>query len=320
MMATASNFVGITTLKRSRTVESCLQSGSLLTRIGNTPLIKIESLSRELENVEVYAKAEWFNPGGSSKDRPALMMLREGERSGKLTREKIILEATSGNTGIALAMIGSVVGYKVEIVLPENASEERKKILKAYGARIHFSSPFEGSDGAIRLVNKIYNENPGRYFRPDQYNNSANVKAHYETTGVEIFHQTKGRVTHFVAALGTSGTMMGTGKRLREYNRNIQIIAVEPDDALHGIEGLKHMASSIVPGIYNEKFADRKLSVNTNQAYEMAHRMAREEGLFMGHSSGAALVGAMEVGRELSEGIIVTVLPDSGERYLSAEY
>jgi len=319
MTATVSD-LSVKPLKRSKTVESCLQNGSILSRIGNTPLLKIESLSQELKRVEVYAKAEWFNPGGSVKDRAALMMLREAERSGRLTKDKIILEPTSGNTGIALAMISSVVGYRIEIVLPENASEERKKILKAYGAKIHFSSPFEGSDGAIRLARKIYQENLGKYFMPDQYNNPANVKAHYETTGVEIFHQTEGRLTHFVAAIGTSGTLMGTGKRLREYNKNIQIVAVEPDEPLHGIEGLKHMATSIVPGIYDEKFADMKICVNTNQAYEMARRMALEEGLFIGHSAGAALVGALELGKQLAEGVIVTILPDSGERYLSVEY
>jgi cysteine synthase B len=288
-------------------------SNGLLTQIGNTPLLKIV----KLEGVEIYAKAEWFNPGGSVKDRPALWMIEDGERSGRLTRGKVILDATSGNMGIALAMIGAVKGYRVELVMPGSASEERKKILRAYGAEIRFSDPLEGSDGAILEARRLRAENPERYFYADQYNNPSNPRAHYETTGPEIIRQTKGRVTHFVAGIGTGGTIMGTGRRLKEYNKEIRVIAVEPDSGLHGLEGLKHMETSIVPGVYDEGFQDGKIRVSTEEAYEMVWRLAREEGLLAGLSSGAALKGALEVASEIGEGVIVTIFPDGGDRYLS---
>jgi len=286
---------------------------SILERIGNTPLLKIGQWG----DVEVYAKAEWFNPGGSVKDRAALWMIEDGERSGQLTKEKTILDATSGNTGIGYAMIGAVKGYKVKLVMPENAGEETKQILKAYGAEMKFTDPLEGPDGAIREARRMYEEDPDRYFYPDQYNNPANPQAHYETTGLEIIEQTRGRVTHFVAGIGTGGTLMGTGRRLKEYRADIQIIAVEPDSGLHGIEGLKHMETSIVPGIYDESFLDGKVRVSTEDAYEMARRLAREQGLLVGQSSGAALKGALEVVKEIKAGVVVTIFPDSGTRYLN---
>jgi len=286
---------------------------SLLKHIGNTPLLRIGQWGK----VEIYAKAEWFNPGGSVKDRPALWMIEDGERTGRLTKDKIILDATSGNTGIGYALIGAIKGYRVLLAMPENASEERKKILRAYGAQLMFTDPLEGTDGAIREVRRLYQEDPERYFYPDQYNNPANPRAHYETTGVEIIRQTRGRVTHFVAGIGTAGTIMGAGRRLKEFNPNIQVIAVEPDCGLHGIEGLKHMETAIVPGIYDEDFPDGKIQVSTEDAYEMARRLAREKGLLVGQSSGAAMVAALKVARSIERGVIVTIFPDSGSRYLS---
>ena len=290
---------------------------SLLAQIENTPLLKIVTLGKVLEEVEIYAKAEWFNPGGSVKDRPALWMIEDGERSGRLTREKVILDATSGNTGIAYAMIGAIKGYRVELVMPENVSKERRRILRAYGAEIRFTDPLEGPDGAILEARRLYEGNAERYFYPDQYNNPCNPRAHYETTAPEIIRQTKGRVTHFVAGVGTGGTIMGTGRRLKEYNEEIQLIAVEPDSGLHGIEGLKHMGNSIVPGVYDEGFPDGKIRVSTEEAYEMVRWLAREEGLLVGQSSGAALKGALEVAKEIGKGVIVTIFPDGGDRYLS---
>lgn len=291
---------------------------TILERIGRTPLVRIRRLAPELgAGAEIYAKAEWFNPGGSVKDRPALRMISEGEKSGQLTKDKIILDSTSGNTGIAYALIGTVKGYQVELVMPANASEERKAILRAFGAKITLTDPLEGSDGAIREAHRLYEENPGRYFMPDQYNNPANWQAHYDTTGPEIIAQTQGRVTHFIAGIGTSGTLIGTGRRLKEFNPNIQIFAVEPQQPMHGIEGLKHMATSLVPGIYDESLLDGKIAVSTEEAYELARRLAREEGLLVGQSSGAALAGAWRLARRIGRGVIVTVFPDSGDRYLS---
>lgn len=295
-----------------------LRVPSVLHLVGDTPLLEITKLTRGLSpRVRVFAKLEGFNPGGSVKDRPALFMVEEGLRTKALGPGKTILDSTSGNTGIALAMIGAVLGYPVELVMPANVSVERKKIILAYGAKISFSSEFEGSDGAIRLCRKILHNSPDRYFKPDQYFNSANPLAHYQTTGPEIWRQTQGRITHFVAGIGTGGTVMGTGRFLKKQNAQIQVIAVEPDDAFHGLEGLKHMASSIVPGIYHENELDRKIAVSTEHAYETVYHLGREEGVLVGQSSGAALWAALSVARELDEGVVVTIFPDFGDKYLS---
>ncbi len=290
---------------------------SLIDLVGNTPLVRINNLTKHFQNVDIYAKLEAYNPGGSVKDRPALRMVEEAECSGELTRDKVILDSTSGNTGIAYAWIGAIKGYKVELVMPQNVSEERKKIVGAFGAKITFSDPLEGSDGAILEARRLLKENPEKYFKPDQYNNPANSNAHYLTTGKEVFEQTNGSVTHFIATIGTGGTIMGTGKRLKELNPEIQVIAAEPEYPLHGIEGLKHMASSIVPGIYHEDQLDGKIPIPTEEAYDMSKRLALEEGLFMGQSSGAAMWGALELAKRLDEGLIVTVFPDGGDKYLS---
>ncbi len=291
---------------------------SPLDLVGNTPLVRIRRITQGIsKDVEVYAKLEWYNPGGSVKDRAALWMIEDAERSGRLTKDKVILDSTSGNTGIAYAWIGAVKGYRVELVVPANVSEERKKILKAFGANVVFSNPLEGSDGAIRLAWKLYVDNPEKYCKLDQYNNPCNPRAHYESTGSEIITQTDGRITHFVASIGTGGTIMGTGRRLKEFRSDIQVIAVEPDNPLHGLEGLKHMASSIVPGIYHEEELDDKISVPTEEAYEMAKRLAREEGLLVGQSSGAAMWGALNVARTLKQGVVVVIFPDGGDKYLS---
>jgi cysteine synthase B len=290
---------------------------SILEQIGNTPLLRFTSLSKVLDQVEIYGKAEWFNPGGSVKDRPALQMIEAGEHSGALTREKVILDSTSGNTGIAYALIGAVKGYRVELVVPHNVSQERKRILQAYGAEVIYTDPLAGSDGAIREAHRRYAADPEKYFMPDQYNNPANWQAHYDTTGPEIIAQTGGRITHFIAGVGTSGTLMGTGRRLREFNPDIQIAAVLPAEDLHGIEGLKHMETAIVPGIWDENFADLKLSVQTEDAYDMARRLAVEEGILVGQSAGAAVYAALELARQLSKGVVVAILPDAGDRYFS---
>ncbi len=291
---------------------------SVLHLIGNTPLLELTKITGGISpRVRIFAKLEGFNPGGSVKDRAALKMVNEGLRSGALAPGKTIIDSTSGNTGIALALVGTVLGYPVELVIPANVSIERKKIIAAYGAKMIFSNPLEGSDGAIRLCRQILHETPERYFKPDQYFNTANPQAHYETTGPELWAQTQGRVTHFVAGIGTSGTIMGTGRYLKEKNPQIQIIAVEPDDAFHGLEGLKHMASSIVPGIYHEEQLDRKIPVGTEEAYESVYRLGREEGILVGQSSGAALWATLQVARELEEGTVVTLFPDFGDKYLS---
>lgn len=293
------------------------QNLSILELIGNTPLVRINSLGPGKPGVEIYAKLEWFNPGGSVKDRAALRMIEDAERSGILTQDKTIIDSTSGNTGVAYAMVGSVKGYIVELVMPSNVTMERKRIISSYKAKMVFSDPLQGSDGARLLALQMMKENPEKYHLPCQYDNASNWKAHYDTTGVEIYHQTEGRVTHFVAGIGTGGTLMGVGKRLRDYDPSIQVIAVEPDNPLHGIEGLKHMASSIVPGIYDESFPDSKVSVKTEDAYAMASRLTHIEGLFAGHSAGAAMVGALEVAKRIDCGVIVALFPDSGDRYLS---
>jgi S-sulfo-L-cysteine synthase (O-acetyl-L-serine-dependent) len=293
---------------------------SLLDRIGHTPLLRLERLPRAEgvpAAVELYVKAEWFNPGGSVKDRPVLRMLADAERDGRLHPGVTILDSTSGNAGIAYAMIGAVKGYPVELVMPASASEERKRIIAAYGARIVLSDPLEGSDGAILRARDIYAGAPGRYFKPDQYNNPSNWRAHYDTTAVEILEQTAGRITHFVAGLGTTGTLVGAGRRLHEANPGIRVLAVEPDAPLHGLEGLKHIASSIVPGIYDPSVHDEKLSVTTEAGYAMARRLAREEGMLVGESAGAAVEAALRLAAGLREGVVVVIAPDAGDRYLS---
>jgi cysteine synthase B len=291
---------------------------SILDLIGNTPLLEISRVSGALSpDVKVYAKLEGMNPGGSVKDRPAWRMVQEGLRTKKLRPGKTIFDSTSGNTGIALAMIGSVLHYPVELVMPGNVSVERKQIIAAYGAKVTYSDPMEGSDGAIRLCRNILEADPDKYFKPDQYFNPMNPQAHYENTGPEIYRQTKGKVTHFVAGIGTGGTIMGTGRYLKEVNPNIQIIAVEPDDALHGLEGLKHMATSIVPGIYREEELDRKIPVSTEDAYSMVYRLSQEEGLLVGQSSGAALFASLKIARKLRSGTIVVIFPDFGDKYLT---
>ncbi len=289
-----------------------------LSRVGNTPLIRLHRITKELpDSVKIYGKAEWFNPGGSVKDRAALSMILDGQRSGKLVPGKIILDATSGNTGIAYAMIGAALGYKVRLCMSANVSAERKNILRAYGAELVFTDPAESSDGAIRRARDLYAESPELYFYPDQYNNPANWRAHYESTGREIYEQTRGTVTHFIAGLGTSGTFMGTGRRLKEYNPSIRLLSVQPDSGFHGLEGLKHMATAIVPGIYDPGLADDNLAVETEEAYAMTRRLAREEGLLVGISSGAAAAAALRLAADLGAGVIVTIFPDSGDKYLS---
>ncbi|TMA78761.1 MAG: cysteine synthase B [Deltaproteobacteria bacterium] len=291
---------------------------NVLSLIGNTPLVRIRALARDLpEEVRVFAKLEGFNPGGSVKDRPAYNMIQDGLASGKLRPGKTILDSTSGNTGIALALCGAVLGYPVELVMPENVSAERKKIIGAYGAKIIYSSPFDGSDGAILLCREVLARDPEKYFKPDQYFNPANPEAHYKTTGPEIWEQTAGTITHFVTGLGTGGTVMGTGRYLKERNPNVQVIGVEPDDAFHGLEGLKHMASSIVPGIYHEEELDGKIPVDTEDAYDMVRKLGLVEGVVVGQSSGANLWGALQVARSLERGTVVTIFCDFGDRYLS---
>ncbi len=293
---------------------------TILDLIGNTPLLKLNSFQKWIpKGVSIYAKAEFKNPGGSVKDRPAKKMILEAIRTGQLTPDKTILDSSSGNTGIGYALIAAALGFKLELVMPENVSEKRR-IIESFGARVILTDPLEGSDGAIIEAQNIMNKNPGKYFMPDQYNNPNNWKAHYETTAEEIWRQTDGKVTHFVAGIGTSGTLMGNGRRLRELKPNIQIVAVEPAGALHGLEGLKHMESSIVPGIYDPTVFNRKISVFTEDSYEMTCRLARQEGILVGYSSGAALQACYQIANEIKEGVIVTLFPDSGERYLQTQF
>ncbi|RME89121.1 MAG: pyridoxal-phosphate dependent enzyme [Candidatus Hydrogenedentota bacterium] len=304
-------------LKSSITKNTCLRY------IGNTPLVQLKSITKDFpETMQIWGKLEGLNPGGSVKDRAAMMMILKGIESGELTPDKVILDSTSGNTGIALAMIGSVLKIPVELCVPGNASGERIQRMEAYGAKVIFSSPLEGSDGAILEARKLYEENPDKYFKPDQYANPANPLAHVMSTGPEIWKQTNEKVTHFVAAIGTTGTIMGTGRFLKGKNPNIQIIAAEPDDAFHGLEGLKHMESSLVPAIFHPEELDGKISVPTEPAYALARKLAREEGIFAGQSSGAAVYAAREVALKLldqgqEEACIVTILCDSGDKYYS---
>jgi cysteine synthase B len=297
-------------LKRTRAVGS---------RIGNTPLLELQ-ISEFKKNVRLFGKAEWTNPGGSVKDRPAYHMVLGGFESGQFLPDKVLLDATSGNTGIAYAMLGAAIGFKVKLVLPENVSQERKHILNAYGAEVIYSDPNMSSDGAILETKRLYAQDPEKYFFPDQYNNPLNWQAHYHSTAVEIWKQTEGHVTHFVSGLGTSGTCMGVGRRLKEFNPKIQIIAVEPDSAFHGLEGLKRMDASIVPGIYEKSFPDQHRDVLTEDAYRAVFHLASTEGLLVGISSGAAYHAAIKVCEEIEEGMVILVFPDNADKYLSDKF
>jgi cysteine synthase B len=296
----------------------------ILSQIGRTPLIRLQRIAADLPGIEIYCKAEYFNPGGSVKDRPALNMILEGIRSKKLDKSRTILDSTSGNTGIAYALIGAAWGYKVKLCLPSNASMERKRILKAYGAEIVLTDPGEGSDGAIRRCREIYAADPDEYFYPDQYNNPANWQAHFDGTGPEIIQQTGGGITHFITSLGTSGTFTGVTRRLRSDLPHVKCYSAQPSSGFHGLEGLKHMPSSIVPGIYDPSLADGNYWVETEDAYQMVRQLARLEGLLVGISSGGNVSAARYLGRELAArgetGLIVTILSDSADKYLSEHF
>ena len=292
-------------------------------RIGNTPLLRLERIARDLPNIQLLGKAEWLNPGGSVKDRAASNIVSEGRRSGKFPPGKTLLDSTSGNTGIAYAMIGAAEGFPVTLCMPENVSVERKRILFAYGANIIYTDPADGSDGAITTARELYARDPEKYFYADQYSNAANWQAHYHGTAKEIWQQTEGRVTHFVAMLGTSGTFVGTARRLKELNPNVRCISLQPDSPFHGIEGAKHMASAIVPRIYDPKLADEDIEIATEDAYAYSIRASREEGLLLGISAGAAIAGCLQVARRLrkdEKAVMVTIFPDSGDKYLSERF
>jgi len=305
-------------------VESVRAGNNILSFVGNTPLLRLARVAGDYPSVEVYAKAEYFNPGGSVKDRPASRMIAEGERSGRLTPGKIILDSTSGNTGIAYAMIAAAKGYRVKLCLPRNASLERKRILQAYGAETVLTDPGEGSDGAIRRCREIYADDPDLYFYPDQYNNPDNWRAHFDTTGPEIMEQTGGRITHFFASLGTSGTFVGTSRYFKLEKPSVECISGQPESGFHGLEGLKHMPTAIVPGIYDPSLASRNIWLDTEEAHRMVKRLAREEGLLVGISAGANVVGALQIAREVAgqgrSGVIVTVLCDGADKYLSESF
>ncbi len=295
-----------------------IPADGLVHRVGNTPLLPLRRLTRDLSpRTRVFAKAEWFNPGGSVKDRPALNIIQTALADGSLQGGKRLLDSTSGNMGIAYATFGAALGIPVTIVIPANASPERIAILKALGAELILTDPLEGSDGAILKARELAAQSPERYWYADQYNNPANWQAHYLSTAPEILAQTNGQITHFVAGLGTSGTLTGVGRYLREHLPQVKLIAVQPDAPFHGLEGLKHMPTAIKPGIYDESLADEQLEVQTEAAHEMVKRLAREEGLFVGISSGAAAVAALRVARNLEQGVVVTVFPDAGYKYLS---
>ncbi len=297
-----------------------LRPRTLLDLVGNTPLLRLRRFERADADVRLYAKAEWKNPGGSVKDRAAVHMVLDGERRGLLTPGKTILDATSGNTGIAYAMIGAARGYPVKLCMPQNVTPERKRILRAYGAELVLTDPMEGSDGAIREVRRVYAADPARYYYPDQYSNEANWRAHYETTGPELLQQTDGEITHFIAGLGTSGTFMGAGRFFRERKADVMLISVQPETALHGLEGLKHMESAIVPAIYDPGLADVDMRVGTEDSYTFTKRLALEEGLLVGISSGAVLVAGLRVAAKLKQGVVVMIFPDGGEKYLSERF
>jgi S-sulfo-L-cysteine synthase (O-acetyl-L-serine-dependent) len=298
---------------------------SLSDRVGNTPLLRFDRLTAHLPGVTLLGKAEWYNPGGSVKDRAAANIVSEGRRSGKFAPGKILLDATSGNTGIAYAMLGAAEGFPVTLCMPTNVSLERKKILQAYGANILYTDPGEGSDGAIRMARELAAKHPDLYFYADQYSNDANWQAHYYGTANEIWQQTEGRITHFVAMLGTSGTFMGTTRRLRELNPTIRCISLQPDSSFHGIEGAKHMASAIVPKIYDPTLADENIDIATEHAYAMARRLARECGLLVGISAAAGVFASLKVAEQLElrndqRAVVVTILCDSGDKYLSERF
>jgi cysteine synthase B len=298
-----------------------VEARSLADLVGNTPLLRLRAVAAHLpETVAVYAKAEWFNPSGSVKDRPALNIIRTAEANGWLTPDKTLLDSTSGNMGIAYATLGRSLGYRVKLALPANASPERIGILNALGAELVLTSPLEGSDGAIRTARQLAAQNPADYYYANQYDNAANWQAHYFTTGPEIIEQTDGRVTHFVAGLGTSGTLTGTGRALKEFNPEIRLHALQPDLPFHGLEGLKHMETALRPGIYDEKLPDEQVAVSTEDAHTMTRRLAREEGLFVGVSAGAAAVAALRVAETLTEGVVVTLFPDAGYKYVSDRF
>lgn len=298
-----------------------MRGTTLADMVGNTPLLRLRHITAHLPpGVEVYAKAEWFNPSGSVKDRPALNIIRAAEASGQLTPAKVLLDSTSGNMGIAYATLAGSLGYRVRLVIPENASPERLSILRALGAEFSLSSPLEGSDGAIRQARAIAAAHPDEYYYSDQYNNPANWQAHYASTGPEIIQQTGGAVTHFVAGLGTSGTFVGTGRALKAYDSNIRLVAFQPDAPFHGLEGLKHMPTAIVPGIYDTTLADDQTVVETEAAHQMTRRLAREEGLFVGISAGAAATAALRVAEQLEAGVVVTLFPDAGYKYVSERF
>ena len=302
-----------------RAVRSLTLSTPLLGKVGNTPLLELRHLVKSMGGISLYAKAEWFNPSGSVKDRAALNMIIEGERSQQLTRERTIVDATSGNTGIALAMFGASLGYRVHIFMPSNASDERKRLIAEYGATLKLTDPLEGTDGAQRKVRDLIKTFPELYFYPDQYNNPANWQAHYNGTADEIIRQTEGTITHFVTGLGTGGTFVGTSRRLKEYRDTITCISMQPDSPLHGIEGLKHMQTALVPGIYDPTIADSALVVSTEEARAMVKRLSREEGLLVGTSSGANVAAALRVAGKIPHGVIVTMLCDGGSRYMNED-
>jgi cysteine synthase B len=297
-----------------------LPGDEIFARVGHTPLFPLRRIGAGFPQVELYAKAEWFNPSGSVKDRAARAIILAAERSGDLTPDKILLDATSGNMGIAYATLGAARGYQVTLTMPANASRERIVTLKALGVDLILTDPLDGTDGAQREARSLHAANRGKYFYADQYNNRANWQAHYRTTGPEVWEQTVGRVTHFVAGLGTSGTMMGTGRRLKELNPAVELIAVQPDSPLHGLEGLKHMETAIVPGIFDRSRLDRTLPISTEETFLMARRLAREEGLFVGISAAAAALAATKIAAQIEQGVIVTVFPDAGLKYLSERF
>lgn len=296
---------------------------AVLTAIGNTPLLPLDALLADFPHINLLGKAEWYNPGGSVKDRAAARIVAEAHRAGRLAPGKILLDSTSGNTGIAYAMLGAALGFPVTLCVPENVSLERKRILQAYGANIIYTDPAEGSDGAIKIARQLAASHPDLYFYADQYSNDANWRAHYDTTATEIWQQTEGRITHFVAMLGTTGTFVGTTRRLKELNPTIRCISLQPDSAFHGIEGAKHLPSAIVPRIYDASLADENIEISTENAHAMARRLAREQGLLVGVSAAAAIVGSLQIVERLKKNqraIIVTILCDSGEKYLSERF